>query len=101
MVILMYREEMEDDGCGEEQRKDGEEGRMSKELKRFQGIGMEKEWMKRRRTGIAESLWRRGYGLVSGSGGDFDLLQSVLSALGPTQPTASSSVRAEGTVPGA
>jgi hypothetical protein len=38
MVILMDREEMEDDGCGEEQMKDGEEGGMVKELKRCQGI---------------------------------------------------------------
>jgi hypothetical protein len=38
MVILMDREEMEDDGCGEEQRKDGEEGRLVKELKRCQRI---------------------------------------------------------------
>jgi hypothetical protein len=38
MVILMNREEMEDGGCGEEQRRDGEEGRMVKELKKHQGI---------------------------------------------------------------
>jgi hypothetical protein len=29
---------MEDDGCGEEQRKDGEEGRIVKEFKRCQGV---------------------------------------------------------------
>ena len=34
MVILMDREEMEDDGCREEHTKDGEEGSMVKELKR-------------------------------------------------------------------
>jgi len=38
MVILMDSDEMEDDGCWEEQRKDGEEGSMVKELKRCQGI---------------------------------------------------------------
>jgi len=46
MVILMYKEEMEDDGCGEEQRKDGEEGRMGKELevsRDWNGKGMDEE----------------------------------------------------------
>ena len=56
VVIFMDREEVEDGGSGEEQRKDGEEGRMVKELKRCQRIWLEKEWMKRR-TRIAESLW--------------------------------------------
>jgi hypothetical protein len=44
MVILMDREEMEDGGCGEEQRKDGEEGRMVKEMSRdLNGEGMDEE----------------------------------------------------------
>jgi len=38
MVILMDSDEMDDDGCWEEQRKDGEEGSMVKVLKRCQGI---------------------------------------------------------------
>ena len=63
MVMFMDRAETEDGGCGEEQRKDGEERRVVEELKRCQGIWMEKEWMKRR-TRIPDSLWGRGYGLV-------------------------------------
>jgi len=38
MVMFMDRAETEDGGCGEEQRKDGEERRVVEELKRCQGI---------------------------------------------------------------